>query len=83
VVREVGIMDNFLRLLLTRRGANLPRLLIFAGAIGGLIALGVIGLFVGPVVLAVAFTLLEAWMEDSDRPSLRVDQPRAKEDDRA
>ena len=59
----VGTMDNFLRPILIRRGADLPLLLIFAGVIGGLFAFGVIGLFVGPVVLAVAYTLLNAWVD--------------------
>jgi predicted PurR-regulated permease PerM len=40
-------------------------LLIFAGVIGGLIAFGVIGLFIGPVVLAVTYTLLKAWVTGS------------------
>ena len=55
-------MDNFLRPVLIKRGADLPLLLIFAGVIGGLLAFGLIGIFVGPVVLAVAYTLLEAWI---------------------
>ena len=58
----VGTMDNVLRPLLIRRGADLPLLLIFAGVIGGLIAFGIIGLFVGPVVLAVAYTLMTQWL---------------------
>ena len=58
--------DNFLRPLLIKRGADLPLLLIFAGVIGGLIAFGVIGLFIGPVVLAVAYTLLVDWVAESD-----------------
>src|SRR5262245_48952580 len=49
-----GTFDNFLRPMLIRHGADLPLLLIFAGVIGGLIAFGVTGLFIGPVVLAVA-----------------------------
>jgi predicted PurR-regulated permease PerM len=53
--------DNFLRPMLIKRGADLPLLLIFTGVIGGLIAFGVIGLFIGPVVLAVAYTLLVDW----------------------
>lgn len=55
-------IDNVLRPLLIRRGADLPLLLIFSGVIGGLIAFGVIGLFIGPVVLAVGYTLLLDWM---------------------
>jgi predicted PurR-regulated permease PerM len=58
--------DNLLRPLLIKRGARLPLLLIFAGVIGGLIAFGVIGLFVGPVVLAVAYTLLVDWVAEGD-----------------
>ena len=57
--------DNFLRPLLIKRGADLPLLLIFAGVIGGLVAFGVIGLFIGPVVLAVAYTLLVEWVSES------------------
>ena len=60
----VGTLDNVLRAILIRRGANLPLLLIFAGVIGGLIAFGIVGLFVGPVVLAVAYTLLKQWVEE-------------------
>ena len=59
-----GTLDNFLRPLLIKRGADLPLLLIFAGVIGGLIAFGVIGLFIGPVVLAVAYTLLVDWVSE-------------------
>jgi predicted PurR-regulated permease PerM len=59
----VGTMDNFLRPVLIRKGADLPLLLIFAGVIGGLMAFGVIGLFIGPVVLAVTYTLLGAWVD--------------------
>jgi len=55
-------LDNFVRPVLIRKGVDLPLVMIFAGVIGGLIAFGIIGLFVGPVVLAVAHTLLKAWV---------------------
>jgi len=65
----VVVLDNFLRPALIRKGADLPLMLIFTGVIGGLIAFGIIGLFVGPVVLAVAFTLLKAWVSiDEQKP---------------
>jgi predicted PurR-regulated permease PerM len=64
----VGTLDNFLRPVLIKMGADLPLLLIFAGVIGGLFAFGLVGIFVGPVVLAVAYTLLEAWMDDRPAP---------------
>jgi predicted PurR-regulated permease PerM len=60
----VGTMDNFLRPILIKKGADLPLLLIFAGVVGGLIAFGLIGIFVGPVVLAVGHTLLSAWVDE-------------------
>jgi len=60
----VSTLDNFLRPLLIKKGADLPLLLIFAGVIGGLLGFGLIGIFVGPVVLAVTYTLLEAWIAD-------------------
>jgi len=59
----VVTLDNFLRPILIKKGADLPLLLIFAGVIGGLIAFGIIGLFIGPVVLAVTYTLLGAWVD--------------------
>lgn len=60
----VGSLDNFLRPALIKRGADLPLLLIFAGVIGGMLSLGLIGIFVGPVVLAVTYTLMLAWIDD-------------------
>lgn len=60
----VGSLDNFLRPMLIRRGADLPLLLIFAGVIGGMLGFGLVGIFVGPVVLAVTYTLMLAWVED-------------------
>ena len=63
-----GTFDNILRPMLIKRGADLPLLLIFAGVVGGLIAFGVIGLFIGPVVLAVAYTLLVDWVFEDSAP---------------
>ena len=60
----VTALDNVLRPALIKKGADLPLLLIFAGVIGGMLGFGLIGIFVGPVVLAVTYTLLEAWIED-------------------
>ena len=54
-------VDNFVRPVLVRFGADLPLLLIFAGVIGGMLTLGLVGIFVGPVVLAVTWRLFEAW----------------------
>jgi hypothetical protein len=60
---------NFLRPVLIRKGADLPLLLLFAGVVGGLVAFGFIGIFVGPVILAVADKLLVAWIEGDMQPA--------------
>jgi len=59
----VGSIDNVIRPFLIKKGADLPLLLIFSGVIGGLLAFGLIGLFIGPITLAVSYTLLNAWVE--------------------
>jgi len=59
----ITTLDNFLRPVLIKRGANLPLLLVFAGVIGGMLSFGVLGIFVGPVFLAVTYTLLGAWVD--------------------
>jgi predicted PurR-regulated permease PerM len=61
--------DNVLRPLLIRKGVDLPLLLILVGVIGGLIAFGLIGIFLGPTVLAVGYTLLAAWVAEVDEPA--------------
>lgn len=70
----VLLLDNIIRPVLIKKGADLPLLLIFAGVIGGLLAFGVIGLFIGPVVLAVSHVLLKAWVSEgeSERKSTDV-----------
>jgi predicted PurR-regulated permease PerM len=65
-------LDNFLRPILIRQGAaDLPLLLIFIGVIGGLVAFGLIGIFIGPLVLAVTHTLLNAWVYDDRLPKTK------------
>jgi predicted PurR-regulated permease PerM len=60
----VQVLDNVLRPVLIKKGADLPLLLIFAGVIGGMLGFGLVGLFIGPVVLAVSYTLVAAWVEE-------------------
>ena len=67
-----GPMDNFLRPILIKKGADLPLLLVFAGVIGGLLAFGLIGIFIGPVVLAVADKLLNAWIDSPHEAASEV-----------
>jgi predicted PurR-regulated permease PerM len=54
--------DNIIRPLFIRKGVHLPMVMVIAGVVGGLIAFGIVGLFIGPVVLAVTYTLLKAWV---------------------
>ncbi|WP_159871114.1 MULTISPECIES: AI-2E family transporter YdiK [unclassified Raoultella] len=64
----VGTMDNVIRPVLIRMGADLPMILILSGVIGGLIAFGMIGLFIGPVLLAVSWRLYDAWVHEVPPP---------------
>ena len=66
----VSVIDNVLKPMFLGRGVDVPMVLIFMGAIGGLLLSGIIGLFVGAVVLALGYKLLLAWLE--------VDQPVAE-----
>jgi predicted PurR-regulated permease PerM len=58
----VGLMDNLLKPLLLGRGLGVPIAVVFLGAIGGFIAMGIIGLFVGAVVMSVGYQLFLTWM---------------------
>jgi predicted PurR-regulated permease PerM len=60
----VATLDNVLRPILIRRGVQLPMLLIISGVIGGLIGFGVLGLFIGPVILAATYTLTREWVRE-------------------
>ena len=66
LIASIGLvsMDNILKPILITRGANLPLLLVFVGVIGGMFSFGLIGIFIGPVVLAVGWTLLQNWVRD-------------------
>lgn len=58
----VGLMNNVLGPLLLGRGASVPMAVVFLGAIGGFLAMGIIGLFVGAIVLSVGYKLFLAWL---------------------
>jgi predicted PurR-regulated permease PerM len=60
----VGLSDNAVKPLLMGRGLSTPVLVIFMGVLGGTLAHGIVGLFVGPIILAVAWELLIAWSRD-------------------
>jgi predicted PurR-regulated permease PerM len=61
----VELVDKLLRPMLIKRGVNLSMLLILSGVLGGMFAFGIVGLFIGPVILAVSSTLLSEWIRES------------------
>jgi len=72
----VGLADNILKPMLMGRGLNTPMLVIFIGVLGGMLAHGILGLFVGPIILAVTWELTMAWIreERADAASPDVEQ---------
>jgi predicted PurR-regulated permease PerM len=67
----VGFIDNVLKPIVMGHGSRTPMVVIFIGVLGGTLAHGLIGLFIGPIVLAVGWELLAAWMRDeADRTAL-------------
>lgn len=68
----VSASDAVLKPMLLGRGLDIPMLVILLGAIGGMVFAGIIGLFVGSVVLALSYRLFLAWLEqdfDLDAPA--------------
>jgi predicted PurR-regulated permease PerM len=70
----VGVLENVLKPIVMGRGLRTPMLVILVGAIGGMLAHGIVGLFVGPVVLAVGWELSVAWIADDRLTRVDVDQ---------
>ena len=68
------ICDNFLKPLLLGKGAPVPMLVIFLGAIGGLISMGFLGMFIGAVVLSVSYKVYESWLAGTDGTVLETDE---------
>jgi predicted PurR-regulated permease PerM len=64
----VSLVDNILRPLVMARGLDTPMLVIFLGVIGGTLSYGITGLFLGPIILAVIWELLMAWIKEDTPP---------------
>lgn len=64
----VTFMDNFLKPVLLGRGAPVPMIVIFLGAIGGFLTQGILGLFLGAVILSLGFNLYQAWIQQAGEP---------------
>ena len=62
----VSVSDTFLKPLFLGRGVRVPMLVILIGAIGGMMSWGVLGLFVGAVVLAVGYQLARTWFNEPE-----------------
>ena len=72
----VGLLDNILKPLFMGRGLSTPTLVILIGVIGGTLAHGIIGLFIGPIILSVAWELAVAWIRiDRTAPAEGLDRP--------
>ncbi len=65
----VMLLDNVLRPLLMRRGVDIPIVVILIGVIGGMLAYGLIGVFLGPVVVGLGYELFRAWVNGDAEPA--------------
>jgi len=64
----VSLINNVLSPIIMAHGLQTPMIVIFIGVLGGAIAYGVIGLFAGPIILAVSWELISAWLQQEDVP---------------
>jgi predicted PurR-regulated permease PerM len=62
----VALLDNVLKPMLLAKGLQTPMIIILMGAIGGMVFQGILGLFIGPVILAIVHNLYTAWVNDTD-----------------
>ncbi len=74
----VGLADNIVKPLLMGRGLSTPMLVIFIGVLGGMLAHGIVGLFVGPIILAVAWQLMMAWIREERTETVSSDVERGE-----
>jgi predicted PurR-regulated permease PerM len=71
IVWGIGVssIDNVVKPWLISQGSAMPFVLIFFGVLGGALAFGFIGVFLGPTLLAVAYRLIEEWSRTSREPN--------------
>ena len=69
-----GLADNVLKPILLGRGVDVPMPVVLIGALGGMVGMGLIGLFIGSVILAIGYQLLWAWV-DRETPEADTNQP--------
>lgn len=71
----VSVSDGFLKPILLGKGLETPMLVILIGALGGMMLQGILGLFIGPVVLAIAYKMYSVWVSEADE---KVPAPQGK-----
>jgi len=76
----VSASDGFLKPLFLGRGMEIPMLVILLGAIGGMILSGIVGLFIGAIVLALGYEMMTAWMETDEFNNPRQQTEEAEAD---
>jgi predicted PurR-regulated permease PerM len=74
----ISSIDNVVKPYLISRGGALPLLLVFMGVLGGLMTFGFIGVFLGPVILAIGYALLAEWMNPLAQTASAEDAPPAE-----
>ena len=74
----ISTVDNFLRPYLISHGSKTPFILVFCGVIGGALAFGLVGVFLGPILLAVGFRLISEW---TTRPDSKLGEFMAEDHD--
>lgn len=70
----VGVSDNILKPIMLGKGAPVPMLVVFLGAIGGFMSTGFIGLFTGAIILSVGYKLLQTWLNSSKEEVSEVEK---------
>ena len=73
----VSWMDNIIRPLVISNATRMPFLLVVFGVLGGVLAFGLVGLFIGPVLLAVSLAIWREWLEQHKQPIQPRDRRRA------
>lgn len=81
-ILPASLADNVLKPVLIGRGLTTPALVIFLGVVGGVLAHGIVGLFIGPIILAVAWELLTAWVRDDEGSAAQAEVEPVSTDNR-
>lgn len=61
----INILDNFIKPLLIGRGAGVPLWIIFIGVIGGILTIGFVGIFIGPLIMAAGYSIITGWLAEN------------------